>query len=307
MDRVMRVAIPLGALFGSLLFLAFVFQKFALSSDELDSFALRLAGWLELFKGEALVAAGKWMVGGALTITALGVRFHRTFGRLRVVIDAVLDVDNYFGDPPNRQPPRARIFSRFASLLCYVRERNYERLVIVSHSQGTVISAELLRYLHVKRRLQGFIGTLPVALVTLGSPLRDLYAKRFPLLYEWMGSSPAGFTTAVPNAADIGACEWVNASRSGDYVGRYLWTPPGSEARYGIATRDATGRVQAQRCGDRTEFCLGSGGHTHYFSNDALALAAEIDRLISGNLTENCDETLTPASTVVPDATAGGL
>jgi hypothetical protein len=28
------------------------------------------------------------------------------------------------------------------------------------------------------------------------------------------------------------------------------------------------------------QFCLGAGAHTHYFSNDAVALAAEIDRLI---------------------------
>jgi hypothetical protein len=44
---------------------------------------------------------------GALTIAARGSRFPQTFGRLRVTIDAVLDVDNYFRDPPNRPPPRA--------------------------------------------------------------------------------------------------------------------------------------------------------------------------------------------------------
>ena len=129
-----------------------------------------------------------------------------------------LDIDNYFGDPPNRQPPRARIYSRFASLLAYLRDGGYERIVIVSHSQGTVISADLLRYLHVQRRLSEIVGAIPVSLVTVGSPLRDLYAERFPLLYAWMGSNAAGFATAAPNASDIGAAEWVNACRSGDYV-----------------------------------------------------------------------------------------
>jgi len=38
----------------------------------------------------------------------------------------------------------------------------------------------------------------------------------------------------------------------------------------------------ANRAGDRTEFCLGAGAHTHYFSHDAVALAVEIDRLIAG-------------------------
>lgn len=307
LDAVMRIAIPLGALVGALLFLAFVFQKFALSSGELDRFALWLARWLELFQGEALVAAGKWMAAGAIAIIALGAHFTQTFGRLRVVIDAVLDVDNYFGDPPNRQPPRARIFSRYAALLCYLRERGYERLVIVSHSQGTVISAELLRYLHAQQRLEACVGALPVALVTAGSPLRDLYARRFPLLYRWMGGNPLQFAGAAPAAADIGACEWVNVCRSGDYVGRYIWTPPGGVARHGIAGCDTAGRVQAQRSGDCSEFCLGAGGHTHYFSNDALALAAEIDRLITTTQTENRNENVEPVTPLVARPAGVGL
>ena len=154
--------------------------------------------------------------------------------------------------------------------------------MIVSHSQGTVISADLLRYLHEQRRLRDLLGTMQVALVTVGSPLRDLYAARFPLLYQWMGSNEGGFTTAAPSAAALGATEWVNACRSGDYVGRFIWTPPSDTARYRIAVVGSDGHVQAQRAGDRAEFCLGAGGHTHYFNNDAVALAVEIDRLIVG-------------------------
>jgi hypothetical protein len=40
--------------------------------------------------------------------------------------------------------------------------------------------------------------------------------------------------------------------------------------------------VEADRAGDRTQLCLGAGAHTHYFSNDAVARAVEIDRLIAG-------------------------
>jgi hypothetical protein len=40
--------------------------------------------------------------------------------------------------------------------------------------------------------------------------------------------------------------------------------------------------VEASRAGDRTEFCLGAGGHTHYFSDDAVALAVEIERVVTG-------------------------
>lgn len=274
--------VPLGAIAGGALYLAFVFQQFAFSAGVAGSLAQWLVGALEYFQGETLVAAGKWLAGGALTMAALGSRFTQTFGRLRVAIDAVLDIDNYFGDPPNRQPPRARIYSRYASLLSHLRDGGYARIVIVSHSQGTVISADLLRYLHVQRRLHDVVGVMPLALVTVGSPLRDLYAERFPLLYKWMGASEAGFTSSAPSASDIGATEWVNACRSGDYVGRFIWTPPSDTARFRIAVVGPDGKVEAQRAGDRTEFCLGAGGHTHYFSNDAVALAVEIERLIAG-------------------------
>jgi hypothetical protein len=278
LERAFTAVVAPGAMFGGLLYLVFVYREFALAFGTGADVASGLARGLDYLQGETLVAAGKWLAGGALTVAALGTRFTDTLGRLRVGIDAVLDIDNYFRDPPNRQPPRARIYARYASLLGYLRNRGYARIVIVAHSQGTVVSADLLRYLHVQRRLSAIAGDIPIALVTVGSPLRDLYAAHFPLLYRWMGSRVAGFATAEPSASDIGAVEWVNACRSGDYVGRFLWTPPGQG--YRIAGLGADGTVQADRAGDRTEFCLGAGAHTHYFSNDAVALAVEIDRLI---------------------------
>ncbi|HXJ79669.1 MAG TPA: hypothetical protein VMS64_13425 [Candidatus Methylomirabilis sp.] len=280
LTRTFELVVPLGAIVGGGLYLAFLFGQFAASAGAPGEWATRVADWLDHLQGDTLVSAGKWLAGGAVTIAALGARFTQTFGRLRVTIDAVLDVDNYFRDPPDRQPPRARIYSRYASLLTHLRDQGYARLVIVSHSQGTVISTDLLRYLHVQRRLRGIVGETPISLVTVGSPLRDLYAQRFPLLYRWMGSNTDGFTAAGPSASDIGVVEWVNACRSGDYVGRFLWMPPGHP--YSIAVVGPDGRVDADRAGDRTEFCLGAGAHTHYWSHDAVALAVEIDRLIEG-------------------------
>jgi hypothetical protein len=277
-----KALVPVGALAGSVLYLAFVVEQFAFATGFGGELFMWLVGRLELFRGESLVAAGKWLAGGALTITALGARFKDTFGRLRVAIDAVLDIDNYFADPPDRLPPRGRIFSRYAALLAHLRDAGYARIVIVAHSQGTVISADLLRYLHVQGRLEALLGAVPIALVTVGSPLRDLYAERFPLLYRWMGSRGAGFAFAGPAAADIGAVEWVNACRSGDYVGRFVWTSHTDPARFGVAVVGAYGVVEARRAGDRAEFCLGAGAHTHYFSNDAVALAVEIERVVEG-------------------------
>lgn len=277
-----KYLIPPGAIVGSVLYLAFFVQQVYWALDIPEPVAT-ISGWLELLKGETLVDAGKWLAGGALTIVALGARFTQTFGRLRVAIDAVLDIDNYFADPPNLQPPRARIFSRYASLLRYLRDRGYQRIVIVAHSQGTVISADLLHYLNVQRRLGEVVGNVPVALVTVGSPLRDLYAERFPLLYRWMGSNAESFEAAGPGVDALGVVEWVNAGRAGDYVGRFLWTPPSDADRFRVATVGRDGRVLARRANGRTEFCLGAGAHTHYFSNDAIALAAEIDRLVTAS------------------------
>jgi hypothetical protein len=279
--RTFAAVVPPAAIVGGALYLAFVYQQFAYTAAKPGPAARWIAEWLDYLQGQTLVAAGKWLAGGAVTVAALGSRFKQTFGRLRVALDAVLDVDNYFADPPNRQPPRARIYSRYASLLAYLRDRGYARIVIVAHSQGTVISADLLRYLHVQRRLSPIAGDRPIALVTVGSPLRDLYAEHFPLLYRWMGSREGGFATAGPRASDIGAVEWVNACRSGDYVGRFVWTL--SRRAFRIALVGSDGRVEAERAGDRTEFCLGAGAHTHYFTDDAVALAVEIDRLIEGD------------------------
>ena len=108
----------------AMLFLAFVLRAVGLRGRGARRRHRRSARRVisTIFEGETLVAAGKWLAGGALTIVALGSRFTQTIGRLRVAIDAVLDVDNYFADPPNRQPPRARIYSRYIALLAYLRE-----------------------------------------------------------------------------------------------------------------------------------------------------------------------------------------
>lgn len=42
-------------------------------------------------------------------------------------------------------------------------------------------AADLLRYLHKRRRLPEVAGDIPLAFVTVGSPLRDLYAEHFRL------------------------------------------------------------------------------------------------------------------------------
>jgi hypothetical protein len=223
---------------------------------------------------------------------------------LRTPLDVALDVDNHFREFPRSNIARARIFSRYAALLEHVAAQGYERLVIVAHSQGTVISAELLRFLAsdgrrapapgATPRLAG--GTLPpVHLLTLGCPLRQLYAARFPGAYDWILHPDAGRTG--PCADDIGVVRWFNGYCSGDYVGRWLWSGAGALAWVHPMTatlvQPAFGRVDvyggfhpsppvdaAFAAAREAEVCLGLGAHTHYLEDDQTTVAWMIDYLV---------------------------
>jgi hypothetical protein len=187
-------------------------------------------------------------------ITALGGLLSRYLPGLRAPLDVALDVDNHFREFPRQGIPRSRIFSRYAALLRHVHEQGYERIVIVAHSQGSVITTELLRYLNARAAQPDDHGEAAelgralagrVFLLTAGCPLRQLYASRFPMLYPWVmrpqpaqtvrpqpQSQPPGARPLVgPGAADIGVQRWVNVYATGDYVGRWLWSRPPDPAR----------------------------------------------------------------------------
>ncbi|MEO8248590.1 MAG: hypothetical protein ABI589_04400 [Burkholderiales bacterium] len=261
--------------------------------------------WLHVFVFSATsVLAGLTLLGGLLS---------RYAPWLRGPLDVGLDVDNHFREFPRKAIPRARIFSRYAALLAHVHARRYDRIVIVAHSQGTVISAELLRFLASKGNRPPGAGDVPridadptplapIRLLTLGCPLRQLYAARFPILYRWVLHVDDG--VCGPRASDIGVARWVNAYCSGDYVGRWLWsnadadpdrTHPMTDGIDRIASIKyaALGRLDAYRgfqpmppdwaslAGAREfELCLGHGAHTHYFDSGQRGVASLIDHLI---------------------------
>jgi hypothetical protein len=216
-----------------------------------------------------------------------------------------MDVDNHFREFPRTDIPRAHIFSRYAALLRHVQSQGYERIVIVSHSQGTVISAELLRFLSSHGQRAPEAGATPqvagkplppVSLLTLGCPLRQLYGARFPGLYAWVLAKNGD--VFGPRAGDIGAQRWMNAFCSGDYVGRWLWSTDYKSAMLAhptIATvgHDPFGRVDAYTGFNpmppaearlhearEAEVCLGLGAHTHYLERDQATVAWMIDWLV---------------------------
>jgi hypothetical protein len=155
------------------------------------------------------------------------------------------------------------------------------RVVIVSHSQGTVITADLLRYLAYRGRRGGdnraavlgqWLEEIEVHLFTAGSPLRQLYAARFPDLYRWVLDGP--------ELRELGVDKWTNVFTAGDYVGRWIWQPKPEGAQREPAFYEP-GAV-ALDDPPRKEICIGSGAHTHYFDPDpgSDVVARCIDELI---------------------------
>jgi hypothetical protein len=287
LDRVVTVLVLLSVLLavavGALLLLA----RFGVSLDGfVGDWTAGVAGLSErVLKPLVFSAAGL-----AAALTAFGGVLSRYAPWLRAPLDIALDVDNHFREFPRKAIPRARIFARYVALLEHVAAQGYDRVVIVAHSQGTVISAELLRY------LQHRAGRMPaddrvallweelrdkVYLLTAGCPLRQLYASRFPDLYQWVLTSHAG--RVGPLAGDVGVCRWINAYATGDYVGRWLWSDPapGLDAIHGARTLYDPSSAKPPTAAAERDVCLGSGAHTHYFETDQVAVGRCIDDLIT--------------------------
>ena len=232
------------------------------------------------------------------------------------VLGIMLDVDNYLRTSPKEKTPRARIMERYVSLLRYLADdqdeaRKYDRIVILAHSLGALISGDLLLYL----RSQGDadlarlgLGTpgvssgtkIPMRLFTMGDPVRQFLNRMFPYLYEWVRSTPDNSLlhlggleetrpdglplTGTPDPQRLGVERWVNAYRSGDYIGRSLWLNEWySRTTAGTGEYPQTISVAQDNVTPpiREEMCIGAGAHQHYWDQSAPDVAEKLDKLIS--------------------------
>jgi len=162
----------------------------------------------------------------------------------------------------------------------------------VAHSQGTVITADLLRYLQRREALMGRpaeddrlvqlgrrLGARALRLLTLGSPLRQLYALRFPFQYGWVLGRQGEVRGPSPRD-DLNLAHWVNVWAAGDYVGRWLWTPASDAALPPLAVDPVAYTGQpVQQVPDWRDLCLGADAHTHYFELDNVVVLAELRSL----------------------------
>lgn len=214
------------------------------------------------------------VAGSAAGLVVVGARVFGSLGKIRIALDAALDVDKHFREFPERATPRGRIAARVCSLLEATRGMGYTRVVLVAHSQGTIITTELLRYLSLCQP-ERVAALPPLYLLTCGCPLRQLYEARFPALYPWARTvHPEGATG--PHADQLGVRKWTNMYCTGDYVGRWVWVPrPGAEEELlltGVNLDDGTHR----------QICIGKGAHTHYYDTQQRAMADEVQALIAG-------------------------
>lgn len=229
----------------------------------------------------------------------------------QTALSTMLDVDTYLRATPQAATPRAKIFERYVSMLRYLRDpaanqRGYDEIVIIAHSLGALISADLLQYLQSpmgrrewwaarQNERDPHFTRIPISLMTMGNPLRQLLNRFFPYLYTWVrsvpdnGNCPLGAPAldtpkpipdeASPDPSSLGVCRWVNAYRSGDYVGRSLWVD-----EWYLRPSFLTGAIDPAVVGDsshvRCEMCIGAGAHTRYMDDTAPDIAWMLNRLI---------------------------
>lgn len=283
--------------------------------------------WFIVFSLKLLDLVGAKLAVSGVAIAAIIYRYGR------VPLDILLDVDNYLRTSPLENAPRARIAERYVSLLRYIAQRRdlqdsrqpyYGSVIIVAHSLGALISADLLHFLkeepdealqplgYGKRDQEN--AAIQIRLFTFGNPLRQLLNRFFPHIYWWVREEPDNGARPLPKAKDVppdiadppnpdpqnhpdakaprvsdlgGSVKlWFNAYRSGDFVGRMLWSDHWySRNKEGAKQGKYPEAVTIIRDADppdtrRAEMCIGLGGHNDYWNRTAPDMAEQLDKLI---------------------------
>jgi hypothetical protein len=250
-----------------------------------------LTGWMQtanhIFLGSAaFILEYVGVMAGSLAILASFAKSGSS------ILGIILDVDNYLRTSPKAETPRARIMERYVSLLRYLTDpengREYDRVVIVAHSLGALISCDLLRFLKVQSDSPKIP---PLRLFTMGNPLRQLLNRFFPYLYEWVNplpdnslnplgkiaqTKPVIRPNQLPDPIQLGVECWLSAYRSGDYVGRSLWLDEWYGRDKPVAPV-ASGTLAPPL---REEICIGAGAHQHYWDQSAPDIAEKLDDLM---------------------------
>ena len=245
----MTLATSLAALSGLLVFAGPVLSVASYFSDSLQDLL-------------AQVDDTFWTLMLPASLVALAALLRSPSGLERIwpVLGVILDADSYLRDDhPVAEQVRRRILDR-GRLLMQVLETEeatvgarYSQIILIAHSQGTLIAADLLRM----RSQKSGGKRMPTSLVTMGSPMRALYAALLPYRMTWFLEAAASRRNPK-----LGTLHWRNLFFSGDYIGRSLWRSDLAKDTYTEAYEDEHLNV--------SEICLGPGGHMQYWTSPAV-------------------------------------
>ncbi len=184
--------------------------------------------------GELLTVATQISVMAILPIGSLG---FMLVPYLRVGLDIVLDVINHFhfteetdekGKVDRQFPRRTAIENRLKSVMSYFSDSSgnspIKKLTIVSHSQGTIISINVLNSPDCEPTFSRFCE---ISLVTMGSPFHHIYQKYFQHKYPLLDHSHwTKMGERIQN-------RWTNIFRIDDFVGTHIQDPEQPELNQG--------------------------------------------------------------------------
>ncbi len=163
-------------------------------------------------------------------------------------------------DPPGDFTPRGywlrrRIRERMNVLMNQlIDDEAPNEIILVSHSQGTVIALEVLASEAAGWRER--LGTdTPIRLITMGSPYTHLYNHYFPASFPPPHERKVWRRRGTVPAAVLD--DWVNIFRVDDFVGTHI------DALRHHATPPATNWPR--------EIPLPAGGHTNYWTDRNVA------------------------------------
>lgn len=153
-----------------------------------------------------------------LSAVLLGGTLYLLRDRIATGISIASDIINYMRvwkwekDPRKRiYPQRDRIEGRFVVVAkTLIRRHQPDEVIIVAHSQGTVIALDALRRAKGRFAAEESEGRR-WSLITMGSPYTHLYHNYFPGSYY-----------DVPGRHELYVDRWTNIFRIDDYIGTHI-------------------------------------------------------------------------------------
>lgn len=196
---------------------------------------------------------------------------------VRQVLHIILDIANHFCSTRERTtrldqgeskfvfPIRKLISNRLIIALDHlIMNGRVRHLLVVAHSQGTVVVMDQIVDGSLGARLNGVIQDL--TLITMGSPYTHIYQHYFANLYPELGVQ---LEEGLPCCSNC-QFRWINLFRIDDYVGTFIGATSGLPGASQPLIRNVP---------------LGPGGwsaHTGYWKQDSMQqIVAEISRLAS--------------------------